>query len=61
MGYTLFKKCGEPACFQLASLLASKSRPISAVVKADLCSICGKSNRPYGIEPLIASFKLNRS
>jgi len=28
------------ACFQLASLLASQRRPISAVVTADLSSIC---------------------
>jgi len=31
-------KCRKPACFQLAGLLASGRRPISAVVTADLCS-----------------------
>jgi len=33
------------ACFQLASLLASGHRPISAVVTADLSSICEKISR----------------
>jgi len=59
--YIVRNKCGEAACFQFASLLASRRRPISAVVTADLCSICEKMNRPCGIERLIASFKLNRS
>jgi len=47
-------------CFQLASLLASGRRPISAVVTAVLCCICKKINWLSGIERLIASFKLNR-
>jgi len=58
--FKLIDKCGKPACFQLASLLASGRRPISAVVLADLCSICEKINRLCGIERLIASFKSNR-
>jgi len=49
--------CGEPACFHFASLLASGLRPISAVVTADLCSICEKINRPCGIERLIAQIE----
>jgi len=54
-------KCGKPVCFQPASLLASGLRPISAVVIADFSSICEKISCPCWLEPLIASFKFNRS
>jgi len=44
-----------------ANLLASECRPITAVTTADLSCICEKISSSCGLEPRIASFKLNRS